>query len=315
MTIAPVKVLLVDDDRSFYLIVRALLSRSRMQCEVEWAENFETARELIAENRHDVCLVDYGLKDHTGVELLRFAHERDAHMPMIMLTGYADREIDLEAMSAGAADYLLKGKMDAPLLERSIRYALERKRAEGALKRSEEHFRLLIENIQDIIAVIGSDGTIRYQSPSIEPILGYTVEEMMNRNLFDLIHPGDLPIIADFLGDRLDEPGSTSSGIYRFRHKDGSWRYMESTGKNLLDHPLIEGIVINSRDITDRKEAEDAIRESQERFDSFMGNSPALAFIKDSRGRYVYANAPYARMFDLPDGKLAGRTDDEQWPK
>src|SRR6266487_6749584 len=96
---------------------------------MNWMKNFSSGLEAITRNQHDVCLVDYRLGAQNGIELLRAALEGGCQAPIILLTGQGEHEIDLEAMKAGAADYLVKSRLDAGLLERSVRYAVERKRA------------------------------------------------------------------------------------------------------------------------------------------------------------------------------------------
>src|SRR6185295_14379210 len=126
----PLKVLLVEDDEDDYILTQSLFSEMQgRRCQVEWLKTFSTGLEAMARNQHDVCLVDYRLGAENGITLLRTAIERGCQAPIILLTGQGEHEIDLEAMKAGAADYLVKGRLDSGLLERSIRYALERKRA------------------------------------------------------------------------------------------------------------------------------------------------------------------------------------------
>ncbi len=126
----PLNVLLVEDDEDDYILTRELVSEFQgRQVHLEWMKNFTTGLDAMTLNRHDVCLVDYRLGAQNGVELLRAALDRGCKAPIILLTGQGEHEIDLEAMKAGAADYLVKGRLDGGLLERSIRYALERKRA------------------------------------------------------------------------------------------------------------------------------------------------------------------------------------------
>ena len=126
----PIKVLLVEDDEDDYILTRTLFSEiTGQRFQVEWLKNYATGLEGMARNQHDICLVDYRLGAHNGIELLRAAQEKGCRAPIILLTGQGEHEIDLEAMKAGAADYLIKGRLEARLLERSIRYAIERKRA------------------------------------------------------------------------------------------------------------------------------------------------------------------------------------------
>ena len=122
--------LLVEDDEDDYILARELFADFRGQrVQVEWMKNFSTGLEAMIHNQHEVCLVDYRLGAQNGIELLRTAQEKGCKSPIILLTGQGEHEVDLEAMKAGAADYLVKGRLDSGLLERSIRYALERKRA------------------------------------------------------------------------------------------------------------------------------------------------------------------------------------------
>ena len=133
-----VKVLLVEDDEDDYLITRDLLKEVRgAGCELAWIRTYDQALGVMKRNEHDVYLLDVRLDQRDGLELLREAIAGGCRGPIILLTGHADHDIDMEAMLAGAADFLVKGELAAPLLERSIRYALERKKSQDHLRRSE----------------------------------------------------------------------------------------------------------------------------------------------------------------------------------
>ncbi len=128
-----VRVLLVEDDEDDFVITRDLFSEmAGGRFTLDWTKTFEEALERMALNRHDVCLVDYRLGAQNGIELLRAALESGCQAPVILLTGAGEHQIDLEAMRAGAADYLVKTQLQSNTLERSIRYALQRKRAATA---------------------------------------------------------------------------------------------------------------------------------------------------------------------------------------
>ncbi len=133
----------------------------------------------------------------------------------------------------------------------------ERKMAEDALRQSEARFDSLIRNALEIITFLDANGTIAYESPAVERILGYQKNELVGRNAFDLVHPDDLPDVHTAFLKILDDPQLTPTVEFRFRHSDGSWRWLEATGTNLLADPAVSGIVINSRDITERKQIEE----------------------------------------------------------
>ena len=133
-------------------------------------------------------------------------------------------------------------------------------RAQEALGRSEARFRSMIGNATDIITILTADGTVLYESPPIERILGFDRDELVGRNAFDFIHPEDQTAIADAFAAVLTEPAFTPTVEYRFRHADGSWRWLESTAANLLTDSDVNGIVVNSRDVTERKRADEELR-------------------------------------------------------
>ncbi len=190
-----------------------------------------------------------------------------------------------------------KHLLDDPAIEGIIlnsRDITERKWAEQRLERSEKHFRSLIENALDIITILNSDGTIRYESPSIERVLGYKPEDLIGKSAFAFIHPEALPIIMNVLSQAWEAPGMTASLEFRFRHKDGSWRLLEAVGKNLIKDPVIGGAVINSRDITERRRAEEQRRESDERFRQIAENIREVFWMTDlESGQILYVSPGY----------------------
>ncbi len=124
-------ILLVDDDEDDYILARAMLFEIYgRHCKVDWRSKWEEALRSITEQAHDVYLIDYRLGERTGIELVREAIALGCQGPIILLTGDASREVDLEAMRAGASDYLVKSELTVPLLDRALRYALERYRGE-----------------------------------------------------------------------------------------------------------------------------------------------------------------------------------------
>jgi len=137
----------------------------------------------------------------------------------------------------------------------------EREKADAALRRNEQELQLLIENARDIIHVLNPDGTIRYISPSVQRTLGYTPREMIGRSSAEFVHPDDLPIAAETLEEDLQHPGSHRFLEMRLRHKNGSWRTVEIVGY-VMEAPTGEPLaVVNTHDITEQKQAEEALRQ------------------------------------------------------
>jgi PAS domain S-box-containing protein len=139
----------------------------------------------------------------------------------------------------------------------------ERVLAEENLKETFEFFRALIENASDLVTIIDREGTFRYQSPSIEKVLGYRQDELIGKSCFDLTHPSNVAEMREVL-ERLQEPGSAMSAVqFAIRHKNGRWRILEGVVKNAVDNPAVDGIVITSRDVTERRRDELELREKE----------------------------------------------------
>lgn len=141
---------------------------------------------------------------------------------------------------------------------------VERQRAAQALEQSEKYFRTLIENALDIMTLLAPDGTILFESNSVTRFLGYTPGERQGTNAFGLVHPEDLPSVQAVFGELLGVPGGIRSAKFRYRHQNGSWRILESTGSNLLGVEAVKAVLVNSRDVTAEEEARKAILEKEE---------------------------------------------------
>ena len=163
-------------------------------------------------------------------------------------------------------------------------------KTEEALKNSEERFRTLIEKATDVVIVLDASGKITYQSPSLERVTGYGPNEWVDRSLAELfIHPDDLPSLVSLLERVLTQPGATFEGITaRYKHKDGSWHTLEATVTNMLHDPKVNGIVANFRDITERKEAEQALRASEERNRLLIDNAAeVVTVVQDGLVKFI----------------------------
>jgi PAS domain S-box-containing protein len=160
-----------------------------------------------------------------------------------------------------------------------------RRRAAETLLASEKRFRALIEHCADAIALLDLQGIVRYASPSTLAVLGYAADEFVGRNVFELMHPEDLGHLQGLFGQLLQQPGATLRDQFRFRHQDGSWRWIEGSGTNLLAEPSIQAIVTNYRDVTERRQALEEIRRLNRELERRVAElEDALAQVKQLRG-------------------------------
>jgi len=183
----------------------------------------------------------------------------------------------------------------------------ERQKASEALRESEEYFKAIIQNSSDIILIIDRLGTITYASPSIERFLGYGPDELIGKKSLDLITSDDKPrAIADF-GRALLTKEVPIPNVFRIRHKNGTERILEGVGKNLFDNPMVAGFVMNVRDITDRKQMEEALRESEERYRVLVENASDIVFRTDDTGHFTFVNPAALRITGYEEKEIIGR--------
>jgi len=160
----------------------------------------------------------------------------------------------------GSARNLLHDPIVAGIVA-NFRDITERKQAEEKVRSSERYFRALIQNALDVTMVIGRDGIIRYGSSSIEPPRGYKPEDVIGTNGFATVHPEDMPKAMNAYNELMQNPANLVRAELRVWHKDGSWRIVEGIARNLLDDPIVAGIVVNYRDVTERRRAEEKLQE------------------------------------------------------
>ncbi|HOS26545.1 MAG TPA: PAS domain S-box protein [Deltaproteobacteria bacterium] len=182
----------------------------------------------------------------------------------------------------------------------------ERKRAEDELKSSEERFRSLIQNASDIIVILSGDGLFSYESPSVERILQYPAGYLIGKSPQEFIHPDDVPTVQRKLDDvyRIRNDGQPTE--FRMKRFDGSWIHLEAIGKNLIDFPGINGLVITARDITERKKAEEALRQSEERYRSILDNMQEAYYEVDLKGNFTFFNTAAMERLGYTDEEMQG---------
>ena len=254
-----VRLLLVEDDEDDYVLTRDLLAESRRTSfDIEWVKGFDEALAAIARDGHDVIVVDYRLGDHDGLELLERARALAVAAPIILLTGQGDGDIDLAAMRAGAADYLVKGQIDAPLLERSIRYALEQSRTLHALRESEERYALSARGANDGLWVWDLRASEVYYSPRWKSMLGFSEDEIGTGpdEWISRVHPDDVDLLLAALDRHMRGDVAHLEHEHRVRGRDGSWLWMLSRGLAVRDALGAATRIAGSQtDVTERKVA------------------------------------------------------------
>lgn len=246
-----INVLVIEDDEDDFFIARSLLSKTTaLKCNLEWARDYDDGLSTLLSNHYDICLIDYRLGARDGLQLLREADASGVETPMILLTGRGDYEVDIEAMMAGAADYLVKGQIDAQLLERSIRYARERRRAEERIREQAA----LLDKARDSICAYDLNRKVIYWNKSAERLTGYTREEI-GELAYDCLYESDSEKIEDAWDSVLAD--GEWSGELRQEGKDGSELIVESRWTLVRDNAgNPRSVLVINTDVTERKRLE-----------------------------------------------------------
>ncbi|MHB8092472.1 MAG: PAS domain S-box protein [Syntrophales bacterium] len=179
-------------------------------------------------------------------------------------------------------------------------------RASKAARKSEAYFKAIIQNSSDIILILDKVGTITYASPSTERFLGYAPDELIGKRTLDLIVSDDKPRAIEDFSRALLTKEVPIHNVFRIMHKDGAEHILEGIGKNLLDDPIVAGFVMNVRDITDRKQMEDALRASEERYRTILENIEDGYFEVDIAGNLTFFNDAVCRMTGSARAEMMG---------
>jgi PAS domain S-box-containing protein len=260
-----IRVLLVEADPNTAATLFDLATLLTVpQLALKRVSNLEIARQQLAENSFDVVVLGSVAPGHGGLVTFNQLHRAAPAVPVVVLTDATDNDdTSLLAVREGAQDYLVRGQYDGRVLARSLAYAIERKRTEVQLRQSEAFFRLISENVTDLIAVVDREGRRLYNNPAYERSLGQA-GGLEGTDSFREVHPDDRDRIQRIFADTL-ATGVGRRAEYRMRLADGSIRHIESLGSVILDvggQP--DKVVVVSRDITERKQAMDELERTLE---------------------------------------------------
>ncbi|MBI2924291.1 MAG: response regulator [Verrucomicrobia bacterium] len=301
-------ILNVEDEPQTAELIQRVLSKEWPDCELV---RVDTRAEFVAalnQRRFDLIICDYTMPDFDGLSALNLARERAIQLPFLFVSGTLGEDVAVEALQRGATDYVLKTHL--PRLVPAVRRALEESRerarrhnAEETLRRREDYFHALMENTSDIVTIVDEAGLIRYASPSVERVLGFRPDDWIGQNLSGRVHPDDVSELFTALSQSSQRAGVRVTLGFRFRHHDGSWRFLEVSAKNLLHHPEVTGIILNARDVTERREAEAKVREQTELLDKAQD----AICVADMSCCITFWNKSAARMFGLSAAEVVGQ--------
>lgn len=422
----PLRVLIVEDSEDDARLLLRELSRNGYEPVSERVESAAAMRKILVEKTWDAVLSDYSIPGFGGLEALKIARESGFDLPFILVSGKVSEETLVEAMRAGATDFIMKDRIErlGPVMKRALadaaaragmrraeiewraafdsvqdaifihdaefrivranlpyaalaqmpiqdvirkpywevfpkaagplpgcqdmcagkigsmeeevrlstgetfssrsfpigdaagsrRYSLhvmqnttERNRVREAIETSEKRFRAMMKHASDLVTIVDAHGTIEYISPSARQIGGYEIDELQGHNYLELIHPEDRAAAMAGFSEIIRDPGVVHKTEFRLRRKDGVWIVFESIARNALADSLINGIVINSRDVTERKQMESALRENEEKFRIIVASAQDAIVAMDDDGKITAWNASAETMFGHSREEVLGQ--------
>ncbi|MDX2213448.1 MAG: EAL domain-containing protein [Oculatellaceae cyanobacterium bins.114] len=314
MSYYPIRVLVIEDDEDDYIITKGLFAEIEPnRFSLDWVNTYDVALEAIINNQHDVYLVDYRLGAKNGLELIQTAIASGCKAPMILVTGQGDHDVDIAAMKAGVADYLVKGQIDALLLERSIRYAIERKRTLEDLRqalRDNDQLALAIENVTTGVVITAPHlpgNPVIFVNPAFTAITGFNPEDIMGENCRLLQGPDtDVNAIKEIQQAIANRQPITCT-LLNYR-KDGTPFWNELQINPVFDaQGQLTSFIGLQNDVTARKQAEDALDRLRHLHELILNSAGEGIYGLDLNGNGIFFNPAAARMLGWEVNELIGK--------
>ena len=303
------KVMLVDDEPSL-LEIGSVFLEAEGSFDIHAFDSAKRALDQLELEDFDAVVSDYQMLGMDGIEFLKTVRGSGNNIPFILFTGRGREEVVIEALNYGADFYLMKGgepKVQFAELYNLIGQAVSRRQAEEAVHHNAKRFRSLIENMSDMIMVIDVDGIIHYLSPSIERFLSYEPEEPFGTNFLKFIHPDDMEEIFDGFLEVANGSVDMVQMEARTQHRDGSWRVLEIISSKLPNDRGRVEFVVNARDITERKRAEEALEESEEVYRTVFENTGTVTAILEEDTIIAMVNTEFEELSGYSKEEIEGR--------
>ena len=298
----PLRVLIVEDSEDDTLLVLRALKKGGYNPLYERVETDAAMKKALKEKQWDIILCDYKMVTFRGPSAIALLKETNIDIPLIIVSGAVDETMAVECMRLGAKDYVLKTNLSRlyPAIARELEDVEVRKKqrqTEGKLRAEEQRFKALVDHSSDIIVVLDTEATVIYVNPALEQVLGFKPEERIGKKGFELVHPDDINLLAEYFITLISDTNfPVIHWEMRLRHKNGNWRTLEAIGSNRIKNNIVEAVIVNYRDITERKRAKEALQESEARYRLISENTADLISILDMNLHFTYVSPASMRL-------------------
>jgi PAS domain S-box-containing protein len=305
-----INILQVEEDKGDVELVIARLKKLNEDLEHLAVENEEDYLKALESFSPDIILYSSSLAAFNLKRALYLLRSKETKIPFIILAKHYGEEIIDEVLNEGIDDFISKDNLSR--LPISVKNALEKynlKKAQqdllATLTKKEKLANALVENSNDAVVILNAEGKTISVSNNVKHVIGYTTDEMLRMNLFSIADPGDVSLLGDVWQQLIQNPGVLIKGhTGRMQHKDGSWRWYEASAINLLHDPAVNGIVDTFRDVTERKLAEQILKDSEEKYRLFFENSADGILLTVTDGDILAANPAACKMFQMTEAEI-----------
>ncbi|MBD3405320.1 MAG: PAS domain S-box protein [Candidatus Lokiarchaeota archaeon] len=321
-----IRILVVDDNDDFRNIAKTFLERADSCFKIDTTSDARDAIIELQNNEYDAIVSDYQMPVMDGLELLEAIRSMGNDIPFVMFTGRSREEVAIKALNLGATQYVKKGgdfKSQFTELAHIVKSAVEHRRASIALSESERRYRLLAENVTDVIFTINLDLEMTFVSPSVEKAIGWKPEEIQGKSARHIIELLDFTItiqeLEEIIVQELQEQDTIENlGPLQFqiKHKNGNRITIEMKTSALTSQEgRTIGIIGTARDITKRVETSEAAKKSAEQYVKLLEAIHDAVFVLDREYRIILTNHASTRSTDVPQEQLIGKKITDIFPQ
>ncbi|MBN1763608.1 MAG: PAS domain S-box protein [Methanomicrobia archaeon] len=304
-----IKILHVDDEPDVLISTKRFLERRNANFSIDGATSVEEGIELLNSVDYDVVLSDYKMPGMDGLEFLDYLRQSGNTVPFIMFTGKGREEVAMEALNKGANHYLQKGGEIKSLygtLAHVIKEVVEKNRTEDALKKSEKEYQAIFETTGTAMVIIEEDTTLSLVNTKFEELSGYSREEVEGKKSWtEFVVEEDLERMKEYHRlRRIDLDAAPTNYVFRFIDKAGN---VKDIFLSISVIPGTKKSVAALLDVTERKRAEDVLRENEEKYKTLVENAPFGIYYSDVKGAFLYGNEKAEEIVGYKRDELIGK--------
>ena len=306
------KILHLEDLQSDAKLISQSLTKAKIDFETLVVDTRMEFVEALSVFSPDIILSDHSLPSFNSHDALQLVRDAGLKIPFILITANVSEEFAVDVIKRGADDYILKDRLKR--LPSAINNCLEKYRLEkeqqnflNELIRNERHYRALIENIHDAIILVNEKSELVYQSPSTVLITGFNLDELKGVNVFDHVHPDDKKDCLALFHNAAATPGISLFNQYRILHKNGRYIWIEGTITNLLHDESVKAFIVNYRDITLKKNAEQALVKSEFRYRQMIETAQEGVWVIDENNKTTFVNLKMCEILGYTKEEMIGK--------